>query len=108
LVDISRVQSLAEVIPWGFGANRAANSTLPVPIRSRLAFSHVQPPCIAVLTMTAGKESFTRRSIAARSMVWVPPPLAPVIATRSGSTSGSDNRKSSERDAFQVWSPMML
>ena len=66
-------------MPCGFGANSAANSTLPVFTRSRLAFSQVQPPCIAVLTITTGKESLMRSSIAARSIVCVPPPLAPVI-----------------------------
>ena len=97
MVDISFVQSLAVVMPCGLGANRAANSTLPVSTRSSDAFSQVQPPCIAVLTITAGKASFTRGSIAARIIVCVPPPLAPVIAMRSGSTSGRLSRKSSER-----------
>ena len=63
---------------------------------------------IEVLTMTAGKESFRRGSIAASSMVWVPPPLAPVIAVRSESTSGILSKKSMERIAFQVCRPMML
>ena len=44
--------SLEAGMACGFGAKSAANSTLPVPMRSRLAFSHVQPPCIAVLTIT--------------------------------------------------------
>jgi len=41
------------VMPRGLGAKRAANSTLPVPTRRRQAFSQVQPPCIAVETITA-------------------------------------------------------
>jgi hypothetical protein len=88
-VAISLVQSFAVFMPCGLGAKRPANSTLPVPMRSRLAFSQVQPPCIDVLTITQGKESLMRSSMAASSIVCVPPPLAPVMAVRSGSTSGS-------------------
>ena len=107
-MDISFVQSLAVVMPCGLGAKRPANSMLPVFTRSSEAFSQVQPPCIAVLTITAGNESFTRGSIAASSIVCVPPPLAPVMAMRSGSTSGRLSRKSSERMAFHVCRPMTL
>ena len=57
---------------------------------------------MAVLTMTAGKESAMRGSMPASSMVWVPPPLAPVMATRRGSTSGNSSKKSRDRTAFQV------
>ena len=96
---ISLVQSLAVVMPCGLGANKPANSTLPVSTRSRDAFSHVQPPCIAVLTITAGKESRTRGSIAASSIVCVPPPLAPVMAMRSGSTSGQAEQEVERADA---------
>jgi hypothetical protein len=92
----------------GFGAKRAANSMLPVPTRSRLAFSQVQPPCIAVLTITAGNAAFTRSSSAARTKVCVPPPLAPVQPIRAGSTSGRVAMKSSARIEFQVCRPMML
>ncbi len=106
-VAISFVQSFAVFIPCGFGANSPANSTFPVLIRSSEVFSHVQPPCIAVLTITHGNESLMRSSIAASSIVCVPPPLAPVIPVRSGSTSGSDSKKSSPRTAFHVCSPMI-
>ena len=102
MADISFDQSLAVVIPCGPGAKRPANSMLPVSMRRSEAFSQVQPPCMAVLTMTAGKESFTRGSMPASSIVCVPPPLAPVIAIRSASTSGRLSKKSSERTAFQV------
>ena len=95
-------------MPCGLGAKSAANSMLPVSTRSSDAFSQVQPPCIAVLTITAGNESLIRGSIAASSMVCVPPPLAPVMAVRSGSTSGRVSRKSRERIEFQVCRPMML
>ena len=108
MVAISLVQSFAVVMPCGLGANSAANSTLPEFTLSIEEFSQVQPPCIEVLTMTAGKESFRRGSIAASSMVWVPPPLAPVIAVRSESTSGILSKKSMERIAFQVCRPIML
>ena len=56
-MDISLVQSLAVVMPCGLGAKRPANSMLPVFTRSSEAFSQVQPPCIAVLTITAGNDS---------------------------------------------------
>ncbi len=108
MLDISFVQSSAQVTPCGFGANRAANSMLPVFTRRSEAFSQVHPPCIAVLTITAGNESATRGSTAASNIVCVPPPLAPVMAVRSGSTSGRLSRKSSERIEFQVCRPMML
>ena len=84
----------------------AANSTLPVFTRSRVAFSQVQPPCMDVLTITTGKESLMRSSIAARIIVCVPPPLAPVTATRSGSTSGRLRRKSRLRIELSVCKPM--
>jgi hypothetical protein len=107
-VASSFVQSFAVFMPCGFGAKSAANSTLPVPIRRSDAFSQVQPPCIDVLTMTTGKESFTRSSTAARIMVCVPPPLDPVAAMRVGSTSGRLSRKSSDRMALSVCSPITL
>ena len=76
-------------------------------MRSNEAFSQVQPPCIDVLTITQGKESWMRSSMAARSIVCVPPPLAPVMAVRFGSTSGSESRKSRPRTALSVCRPMM-
>ena len=57
-------------------------------------------------TMTAGIETAGRGSIAARIIVCVPPPLAPVTARRLPSTSGSVSKKSSERIEFQVCRPM--
>ena len=51
-------------MPKARGAVRAANSMLPVPTRSSEQFSQVQPPCIAVETITAGKLTVTRGSIA--------------------------------------------
>ena len=66
IVAISFVQSSAAVRPCGFGANIAANSTLPVSTRSSEQFSQVQPPCIAVETITAGK-SIAGRGSRARS-----------------------------------------
>jgi hypothetical protein len=81
---------------------------LPVSTRSRLAFSQVQPPCIAVLTITAGNDKAMRGSIPARIIVCVPPPLAPVTAMRLGSTSGRLARKSTERIEFHVCRPITL
>src|ERR1035438_356154 len=105
---ISLVQSSAAVRPSGLGANSAANSTLPMPMRRSQAFSQVQPPCIAVETITAGKATAGRGSSAQRMNVCVPPPLAPVTATRCGSTSGRLVRKSSARIESHVCKPMML
>ena len=48
----------------------------------------MQPPCMAVETITAGKATAGRGSMAQRMNVCVPPPLAPVTPIRSGSTSG--------------------
>ena len=59
---MSMVQSLAPLMPSGFGANRPASSTLPVPTRRYEQFSQTQPPCIAVDTMTAGKAAAGRSS----------------------------------------------
>src|SRR6185436_11908814 len=66
----------------------------------------MQPPCMPVETMTAGKATLQRSSRAARMKVCVPPPEAPVMPMRAGSTSGRFKRKSSERRLFQVCSPM--
>jgi len=68
----------------------------------------VQPPCIDVLTMTIGPDSAIRSSAAATSIVCVPPPLAPVMAIRVGSTSGRERTKSMPRMPLSVWRPMML
>ena len=85
---MSTVQSLAPVMPSGFGANRPAISTLLVPTRRYEQFSQMQPPCIAVETITAGNATAGRSSMAQRMNVCVPPPLAPVTPMRFGSTSG--------------------
>jgi hypothetical protein len=50
----------------------------------------------------------SRSSTAPSINVCVPPPDAPVQASRFRSTSGSDSRKSSARMLFQVWSPIRL
>ena len=91
----------------GFGAKRPASSMLPVFCRKYEQFSQMQPPCIAVETITAGKETVTRGSMPARSMVCVPPPLAPVTAIREESISGKESRKSRARTEFQVCNPMI-
>ncbi len=95
-------------MPWGLGAKSAANSTFPVSTLSRLQFSQVQPPCMAVETMPFGNAAAGRGSMAQSTMVCVPPPLPPVTPTRSSSTSGRLHRKSSARMEFQVCSPIML
>ena len=77
-------------------------SMLPVPSDLSSALHQPMPPN----TITAGKESAIRSSSAASIIVCVPPPLAPVAATRVGSTSGRDNTKSTLRSAFQVCSPI--
>ena len=59
-------------------------------------------PCMAVETITAGNDTAGRSSMAHRIIVCVPPPLAPVTAIRSGSTSGRPARKSSDRMLFHV------
>ncbi len=103
--SISLVQSSAAVMPRGLGAKRAASSTFPVPILSKLAFSQVQPPCIELETIPLGKETIGRGSRAPRMMVCVPPPLPPVTPMRLGSTSGREARKSSARIEFQACRP---
>ncbi len=90
----------------GFGAKSAAISMLPVPMRRPQAFSHVQPPCIAVETITAGKATCTRGSMALRTNVCVPPPLAPVTPMRVASTSGSEVMKSRARIEFHACRPI--
>ena len=70
---------------------------LPVPTRSSEQFSHVQPPCMPVETITAGKATAGRGSMAQSMNVCVPPPLAPVTPIRAGSTSGSALSQSSAR-----------
>jgi hypothetical protein len=52
---------------------------------------------MAVETITAGKATAGRGSSAQRMNVCVPPPLAPVTATRFGSTSGSSSSQSNAR-----------
>lgn len=69
----------------------------PVPTLSRLQFSHVQPPCIAVDTITAGNATTGRSSMAVRMNVCVPPPLAPVTPILAASTSGNSLNQSSTR-----------
>ena len=55
--------------------------------------------------MLTGAETLIRSSTAVSRKVWVPPPEAPVQPIRSGSTSGSDCRKSTERMLFQTLNP---
>ncbi len=103
-----KVQSLAPVMPSGFGAKRPASSTLPVLTRRSEQFSHTQPPCISTDTITAGNATVGRSSTAQRMNVCVPPPLAPVTPIRLASTSGRSRMKSSARMLFQVCRPMKL
>src|SRR5207249_11235415 len=58
--------------------NSDANSTLFVPTRSSGAFSHTQPPCMFIETMTIGNAAASRSlSLIESKIVCVPPPLAP-------------------------------
>ena len=95
-------------MPSGRGAQSPAISMLPVSMRKSEQFSHWQPPCIAVDTMTAGKAAAGRSSRAHSVNVCVPPPDAPVTPTRLGSTSGRLVRKSRARMLFHVCIPMKL
>ena len=52
-----------------------------------------------------GADTLTRSSTAVSRKVWVPPPEAPVQPIRSGSTSGRDCRKSTERMLFPELNP---
>ena len=104
----SVVQSLAATAASGRGAASAVSSMLLVPSRIRVAFSQMQPPCMLPDTITAGTAVATRSSIAASSRLCVPPPLAPLMPMRAGSTSGSVSRKSTARTAFHIESPRKL
>ena len=104
----SVVQSLAATAASGRGAASAVSSMLLVPSRISVAFSQMQPPCMLPETITAGTAVATRSSIAASSRLCVPPPLAPLMPMRAGSTSGSVSRKSTARTAFHIESPRKL
>ena len=103
------VQSLpSETSSIGRGAAAAAISTLLVSwvllLWTGMPLSQTQPPKKWAETMTTGIETAMRSSTAASMKDCVPPPEAPVMAIRLGSTSVRDVRKSTARMLFQSWS----
>ena len=65
---MSLVQSFAALMPCGFGAKIAAISTLPVFTRKCEQFSHTQPPCMSVETITAGNALVSRSDLFVRNV----------------------------------------
>ena len=68
----------------------------------------MHPPCMAVDTITTGKQAAMRSSMAPRIIDCVPPPDSPVTPMRVRSTSGSVSMKSIARIEFQVCRPNIV
>ena len=92
----------------GLGAIHAPTTILLTsghPAR-RLGAAWQPPPCMIAEIMFTGAAALMRSSTAIRKNVCVPPPDAPVTPMRFGSTSDSDEMKSTDRMLFQSWMPM--
>ena len=77
----------------------------PVFTRCRDAFSHVQPPCMAVLTITAGNVCFTRGSIAASNIDTGAAAARPGDRSALGVDLGETQQEIERPDGVPIWRP---